>query len=100
MVVGLNGFDKPDRAYRDKVIGIRARSGIFFHDMRHQPQIMAYQLVAGGSVSCGKTLETAAFLGGGQRLGEFPLALEMEREKQKSRSEQIYQQFKHGLSPF
>jgi hypothetical protein len=77
MIVGLDGFDKTYRPYRDQVVGVGTGSGVFLHDVRHQPQIMAYQLVACGSFSCGKSLEAAALLGGGQGFRKLPFPLEM-----------------------
>ena len=44
---GADGLDQPDRADRDQVILFGARRIVFFHDVRHQPQIVFDQLRAG-----------------------------------------------------
>ena len=86
----IDGFDYEWHRERDlrrisdpsfMVYLIRCGGVVLLYDMRHQPEIMAYQLVTGGTVACRHKLKIRLFLRSAQRRRKDRPAIKMQRKE-------------------
>ena len=67
-VEGRDAFDEPNRADGDQILLIGGLCIVFFHDVRHQPEVALDQDVSRGQIALCGQLQIVPLLGGGERL--------------------------------
>ena len=61
-IKGIYCFHQPDSADGNKILLIARQGVVFFYDVRHQPQIVAYQLFPRGGIPGAQRAEGGSLL--------------------------------------
>lgn len=81
VIKGFCGTDKPDYAYRDKIVRFLAVGVVLFYDICHKAKVVVYQLVTGGKVALSRFSRHSRSSFAESCLGNEPLLLKCRAKK-------------------